>query len=473
MAAFTIVSNLKSRNLMSVCFNLNAKYTTPAVYQNERRIVRDWKNQRHYSTDEDPCLYDVVVVGGGIVGMATARELLNQHPTIKVALLEKEKKLALHQTGHNSGVIHAGIYYKPKSLKATLCVKGLHLMYKYCDSNNIPYKKCGKLIVATDKTECEQLDDLIDRGKKNNVPGMRVLEGHEIKKIEPNCKGVRAIWSPHTGIINYAQVTESMGLEFEDLGGDIHLNFKVTGFRTNKSSNSESERAQYPLEIVGNKKCVKTRYAVVCAGLYSDKLAVMTGCKRSPKIVPIRGEYMLLNDKKVNLVSRNIYPVPNPKYPFLGVHFTPRMDGSVWLGPNAVLAFKREGYRWMDFSIVDFIGTVTYPGFIKLAAKNAKFGMQEMVKSIYFKKQVDDLRKFIPDVTVNDVKRGPAGVRAQALDSKGNLVDDFVFDLNEKTEVGKRVLHCRNAPSPGATSSLAIAELIVQRLNEQFNLCML
>lgn len=414
-------------------------------------------------------VYDIVVAGGGIVGIATARELLMRQPHLKIVVLEKERKLAYHQTGHNSGVIHAGIYYKPGSLKAKLCVKGLHKSYEFCDQNKIPYKKVGKLIVATNDLESERLEDLIDRGKRNNVPDMKVVDKKGIKEIEPICEGVRAISSPHTGIVDWGEVAEKMGEDFVGRGGHIKLNFKVSSFGENKKG-SESENKKYPLLISSKEDSVKSSFAVVCCGLHSDKLAVLSGCPKDPKIIPVRGEYLFLSPEKAKLIKGNIYPVPDPRFPFLGVHFTPRMDGSIWLGPNAVLAFKREGYRWRDVNIFELIETLTYPGFVKLAVRNTRFGFNEMLKSWSLKKQVKELQKYVPSIEVSDVKRGHAGVRAQALNRDGTMVDDFVFDVNKNTVIGRRILHCRNAPSPGATSSLAIAELIADRVQTEFHL---
>jgi 2-hydroxyglutarate dehydrogenase len=408
--------------------------------------------------------YDLVVVGGGIVGCATARELTLKHGNIRMAILEKENKLAMHQSGHNSGVIHAGIYYKPGSLKAKLCVQGLHLTYEYCDAKKIPYKKVGKLIVATNSLEQQRLADLHQRGIENQVPDLQLLKGVEaIKKIEPYCQGVEALWSPHTGIVDWGLVTQHYGKDFTERGGDIHFNFEVNGFK-------ESGDSSYPVTITAkNGNFVKTKYVLTCGGLHSDILSELSGCSREPRIVPIRGEYLLLNPKKCYLVKGNIYPVPDPKFPFLGVHFTPRMDGSVWLGPNAVPAFRREGYTWFDINPKELIDALSYRGYQKLAFRNVTYGIQEVMKSFFSRLQLKDLQKYIPEITAADISRGPAGVRAQALDNDGNLVDDFYFDSG-KGPIGRRVLHCRNAPSPAATSSLSIAKMVTDKLQEEFQL---
>ncbi|XP_059613415.1 L-2-hydroxyglutarate dehydrogenase, mitochondrial [Phlebotomus argentipes] len=408
--------------------------------------------------------YDLVVVGGGIVGAASAREMLQRHPTLKVCLVEKEKQLALHQSGHNSGVIHAGIYYKPGTLKAKLCVEGLKMSYNYFDKRGIPYKKCGKLIVATDESQLGRLNDLYKRGLANEVPDLQMVDAEKIAEIEPYCLGVKAIWSPHTGIVDWQYVTQCYAQDVENFGGTIITNYKV-----NKIGETE-DNSEYPISVYSTSgKRILTKYVLTCGGLHSDKLAEMTGCSRSPRIVPFRGEYLLLRSDLNFMVRGNIYPVPDPRLPFLGVHFTPRMDGSVWLGPNAVLAFKREGYTWGDFNPIDLMDAVGYSGFRKLAVKYMGSGLQEMWRSYWIRSQVRELQKFIPEITEFDVERGPAGVRAQALDPEGNLVDDFVFDRGSgKSAVSQRVLHCRNAPSPGATSSLAIGKVIAQKLTDEF-----
>uniref|UniRef100_A0A8D0FBS7 L-2-hydroxyglutarate dehydrogenase, mitochondrial n=1 Tax=Strix occidentalis caurina TaxID=311401 RepID=A0A8D0FBS7_STROC len=381
---------------------------------------------------DGPCLslcstFDVAVVGAGIVGLASARELVRRHPSLAFAVLEKEKELAHHQSGHNSGVIHSGIYYKPGSLKAKLCVQGAALCYEYCDQKGIPYKRCGKLIVAVEQDEIPRLKALYERGLQNNVQDLKLIGAKEIKAKEPFCRGLMALDSPHTGIVNYKQVAQSYAEDFREAGGTILTDFEVTNMEMAKESSSESEDGlKYPV-IVRNSKGeeIYCQHIVTCAGLYSDRLSEISGCSPEPRIVPFRGDYLVLKPEKCYMVKGNIYPVPNPRFPFLGFHFTPRMDGSVWLGPNAVLAFKREGYRLFDFSTGDFLDAVTY--------------------------------------------RGPSGVRAQALDTDGNLVDDFVFD-GGSGDIGSRVLHVRNAPSPAATSSLAIAKMIADEAKRRFEL---
>jgi len=405
--------------------------------------------------------------------MATAQEIITRHPNLKLAVVEKENELAAHQSGHNSGVIHAGIYYTPGSLKAKLCVKGLDMTYKYCDKHNIPYKKCGKLIVAVEPDEIPRLDGLMERGLKNGVKDLKMVDAEGIREIEPNCVGLKAIHSPNTGIIDWGEVTKFYGKQFEKMGGKIYTNFEVTKFSALPESEEGSQDGNSrPVVIEGKSTqnpAITTSHVVTCGGLHSDKLAEKSGCDREPRIVPFRGEYLLLTPEKQDMVRGNIYPVPDPRFPFLGVHFTPRMDGSVWLGPNAVLAFKREGYGYTQISVPELAESLLFRGLRKLAFRHLGYGLQEMYKGIYTRAQVKQLQRFCPSLEPKDVTRGPAGVRAQALDRDGNLVDDFVFDAGTG-DVGSRVLHVRNAPSPAATSSLAIAEMVADRIEQQFGL---
>lgn len=425
--------------------------------------------QRRYgSSSTDTCgVYDLVIVGGGIVGCATAREMMIRHPNLKMAIVEKENALAKHQTGHNSGVVHAGIYYVPGSMKAKLCVEGLKLSYEYFCKNDIPHNRVGKLIVAQNVQQIKRIDDLYDRGLKNNVPDLTMVEKACISKYEPKCRGEKALWSPWTGIVDWGLVCKYFAEDFRKMGGQILLNYEVTGFSEMSESKGEVELA--PISVLSKNRCLATKYVLTCAGLHSDRLAVMTGCDLSPRIVPFRGEYLLLNEKKTHLCTTNIYPVPDPRFPFLGVHFTPRMNGQIWLGPNAILAFAREGYRWSDVNIKDCIEMAKFPGLYKLCFRYFLPGCKEMIKSIFYPLAIQDLKKFIPEVTWKDVKRGPSGVRAQALDNNGKLVDDFVFDGGKGT-LGSRVIHCRNAPSPAATSSMAIAKFIADKLETDFKL---
>ncbi|XP_078090086.1 L-2-hydroxyglutarate dehydrogenase, mitochondrial isoform X2 [Mustelus asterias] len=396
----------------------------------------DYLVRRKYSS------YDVAIVGGGIVGLASARELIQRHPKLSYILLEKEKELAFHQSGHNSGVIHSGIYYTPGSLKAKLCVRGAELSYAYCVKKDIPYKRCGKLIVAVEQEEIPRLKALYKRGQQNNVPGLSLIDAKEIHKREPYCRGLMALDSPNTGIVDWREVALSYAEDFCEMGGTIKTQFEATDFQITKESP---------------------------AGSTDDRLSQKSGCSSEPCIVPFRGDYLVLKPEKHYLVNGNIYPVPDPRFPFLGVHFTPRMDGSVWLGPNAVLAFKREGYNVYDFDLRDFTDAISYRGVQKLVLKNVAFGVNELYRGLVIAAQVKQLQRYIPELTVNDVTRGPSGVRAQALDKDGNLVDDFVFDGGSGV-IGSRVLHVRNAPSPAATSSLAIGEVIADEASKKFEL---
>ncbi|XP_020343838.1 L-2-hydroxyglutarate dehydrogenase, mitochondrial isoform X2 [Oncorhynchus kisutch] len=372
-------------------------------------------------------MYDVAVVGGGIVGLASARELILRHPTLSFILLEKEKDLAIHQSGHNSGVIHSGIYYTPGSLKARLCGKGATMAYEYLDKKGLPYKRCGKLIVAVEREEIPRLKALYERGQKNNVRDLTMIDAKGIREREPYCRGLMALDSPYTGIVDWRLVSLAYGKDFQEAGGTVVTEYEASDMAMVKESPAGiTDGMKYPIAIRDSKGTeVRCRYVLTCGGLYSDRLAQISGCSPDPRIVPFRGDYLVLKPEKHYLVRGNIYPVPDPRFPFLGVHFTPRMDGSVWLGPNAVLAFKREGYKLYDFDARDFGDALSF--------------------------------------------RGPAGVRAQALDRDGNLVDDFVFDVGVG-DVGSRVLHVRNAPSPAATSSLAIAEMVADEVERRFSL---
>jgi L-2-hydroxyglutarate oxidase LhgO len=399
-------------------------------------------------------VYDIAVVGGGIVGLATSRELLRRHPRLKLANVEKEAGYNKHQTGHNSGVIHSGIYYKPGSLKARLCVEGNALARAYCDEKNIPYKMVGKLIVATDESEAGRLNELYVRGQQNGVNGLELLEAKQIEEREPYCNGVRAIFSPVTGIVDWGVVAGHYAEDAQEAGADMYLGHEVR---------SIVRRGGVTKLATGGGE-IQAKYVVTCGGLYSDKLARMTGGERDPKIVPFRGDYLILKPGKEHLVRGNIYPVPDPAFPFLGVHFTPRMDGTIWLGPNAVLAFAREGYGFWNINPPELWDALTYPGFFKLAMKFWQVGASEMYRDLVRKAYVQALRRYIPSLTADDTLPGPSGVRAQAMSADGSMVDDFVFEGSDG------VVHVRNAPSPAATSSLAIGKHIADDAEMRFSL---
>ncbi|XP_075247990.1 L-2-hydroxyglutarate dehydrogenase, mitochondrial-like [Convolutriloba macropyga] len=412
--------------------------------------------------------YDLVIVGGGIIGCATAMLVKRTLPaSTRIALVEKEHEVGYHQSGRNSGVVHMGLYYKPNSLKAKLCLEGALEAFSYFKANGIPYKKCGKLVIAVKDGELSKLDDLYKNSLQNSVPEVRVLENvQEIKKIEPNCEGVSAIYSPHTSIVDWKVVTKSFELSFLKTGGETFKNFELTALNKFSSFNEK-----FPIVLKSKSgQTIKSRYVLTCCGLYSDRIAKLSGSSSDPKIVPVRGEYLSLPlHVAKDLVSANIYPVPDPKFPFLGVHFTPRMDGSIWLGPNAVLASHREGYSYCDVNLQDTLEMLSYPGFQKLATNYTFKGLDELASSLFINRQIKNLQQYVPKLPASQVTRISAGVRAQALNRDGSLVDDFVFDSDA---VGSnqqcRILHVRNAPSPGATSSLAIAKYLFAKMKTSF-----
>ncbi len=399
-------------------------------------------------------VYDIAVVGGGIVGLATARDLLLRHPHLKLIVLEKNGVLASQQTGHSSGVIHSGIYYQPGSLKARLCVEGRKLLWAYCDARGIPYRNVGKLIVATEERELGLLEELYARGLANGIAELQMLDAAGIRRREPHCSGIRAIFSPVTGIVDFVRVARSYARDVQAAGGEIHTGHEVTAIQ--KIAN---------VTIVQTTQGeVRATYAITCAGLHADRLARMTGAKPDPKIVPFRGSYLVLKPEKRYLVTGNIYPVPDPAFPFLGAHFTPRMNAEVWIGPNAIVAFAREGYRRSSVNVRDLVETLTYPGFVKLTARYLSIGLRELYRDTVSAAYVKALRRYIPELGLDDTVPGPSGVRAQAMTGDGALVDDFAFDSDH------RIVHVRNAPSPAATSSLAIGAFIAGEAARRFGL---
>jgi L-2-hydroxyglutarate oxidase LhgO len=399
-------------------------------------------------------IYDIAVVGGGILGLATSHELKLRFPGLTVAGIEKEDAFNKHQTGRNSGVIHSGIYYKPGSLKAKLCVEGRRLAWDFCDKHGIEYKQVGKLIVATEASELGRLHELWVRGRQNGVEGLEMLDADGIAAREPHCRGIGAIFSPVTGIVDWGLVSRTYADRARERGADFYLGHEVTGISRRNGVNV----------LTTTYGEIQARYVITCGGLYSDKLARMTGGARDPKIVPFRGDYLVLKPEKSYLVKGNIYPVPDPEFPFLGVHFTPRMNGEIWLGPNAVLAFARERYSFFDINPPELWDALTYPGFFKIAAKFWKIGAGEMYRDLVRSAYVRALQRYIPELEPEDCVTGPAGVRAQAMAPDGSLVDDFVF------EGAEGIVHVRNAPSPAATSSLAIAKYIVDDAAQRFDL---
>lgn len=401
-------------------------------------------------------MYEVAIVGGGILGLATGRELLERHPRLKLVVLEKETSLAFHQTGHNSGVIHSGISYKPGSLKARLCREGRHLLWEYCERKGIEYRNVGKLIVATQQREVPLLDELYDRGVANGIEGLELLDGAGIRTREPHCRGIKAIFCSVTGIVDYAVVARGYADDLLAAGGEV-----LTGRHVRTIDRKGTETIIRFRSEAGE---IVTRYVVSCAGLHADRVAKMTGGASDPQIVPFRGDYLIVRPERCHLVRSNVYPVPDPAFPFVGVHVTPRMNGDLWLGPNAVLAFAREGYRLGTIDFGDLFETLTYPGFLRLAVKHWRTGIGELHRDIARRAFVKAAQRFLPELRVEDTLPGPAGVRAQAMRSDGSLVDDFA------TEAAGDVLHVRNAPSPAATSSLAIARYIADDVDRRFGL---
>jgi L-2-hydroxyglutarate oxidase len=395
----------------------------------------------------------ITIVGAGIVGLATALKLKEKHPESNITILEKEDCVAKHQTGNNSGVIHSGIYYKPGSLKAKNCISGYKMLLEFCDKNDIDYNLCGKVVVATDKSEIEYLKILYQRGIDNGLQNLKMLNEIELKEHEPNVKGVAGIHVPQTGIIDYKIVSEKMKEVLLAQGVKIIFGEEVVGIKTSNS-----------IQIVKTKSTnYKTDFVISCAGLQSDRVASLTENNLDVRIIPFRGEYYKLKDSAKHLVKTLIYPVPDSNFPFLGVHFTNLVDGGVEAGPNAVFSFKREGYSRTSFSFKDTVQAFTWLGFLKVAKKYWRTGMGEFYRSFSKKAFVKALQKLIPQISESDLTQGGAGVRAQACDKTGGLIDDFY--LIEK----ENIIHVLNAPSPAATASLAIGEYIAERVVKNMN----
>jgi len=388
--------------------------------------------------------YDVVIIGGGIVGLATALQLKKSNPNIKLVLIEKEDEVAKHQTGNNSGVIHSGLYYKPGSLKATNCIHGYNLMVDFCQQNEIVFDLCGKIVVATEEKELPLLENLFIRGGQNGLQNLKRLKKEELTDYEPHVAGLAGIFVPQTGIVDYKKVALKYAELIQKLDGRIQLNERVIDIQSSENSSV----------VVTQKTSYTTQLVINCAGLYSDKVARMTVPKLNLKIIPFRGEYFKLKKEKEYLVKNLIYPVPDSNFPFLGVHFTRMAKGGVEAGPNAVLAFKREGYKKSDINISELTEILTWPGFQKVAAKYWRTGIGEMYRSYSKAAFTKALQKLIPEIQEGDLVEGGSGVRAQACDREGGLVDDFMI-LEEK-----HVINVCNAPSPAATSSLAIGETV-------------
>ncbi|MBP9925799.1 MAG: L-2-hydroxyglutarate oxidase [Cyclobacteriaceae bacterium] len=389
-------------------------------------------------------MYDITIIGGGIVGLATALQLKKTNPFLNILLLEKEDELAKHQTGNNSGVIHSGLYYKPGSLKATNCIHGYHLLIDFCKENEIPFDLCGKIVVATNENELPLLENLYVRGQQNGLQNLKKLGKKELLEHEPHVAGLAGIFVPQTGIVDYKIVAQKYGDLIQSKGGQINLGEKVLDIQSSEDKSV----------VITQKASYTTKLVINCAGLYSDKVARMTVPNLNVKIIPFRGEYYKLTKEKEYLVKNLIYPVPDPNFPFLGVHFTRMAKGGVEAGPNAVLAFKREGYKKSDINLSELGETLAWPGFRKVASKYWRTGFGEMYRSFSKAAFTKALQKLIPEIVESDLAPGGAGVRAQACDRNGGLVDDFLI-LEEN-----KVINVCNAPSPAATSSLAIGETV-------------
>jgi len=388
--------------------------------------------------------YDYVIVGGGIVGLASAYHILKLQPSAKLAVLEKESAVAAHQTGHNSGVIHSGIYYKPGSLKAKNCIDGYNMMVDFCKEHGIKFDLCGKLIVAVDDSELPELEKLYKRGHENGLTLITYLNKEQIADYEPHLNGVKAIHVPYTGIIDYTEVCEKLAELVIQMGGEIYLNHKAEDIHV------ETDYTQ----VITPLKTFATSMLVNCAGLYCDRVAELAGEETDTKIIPFRGEYYMLKPEKRHLVKNLIYPVPDPNFPFLGVHFTRMIHGDVEAGPNAVFAFKREGYHKSDVDLEEMFESLAWPGFQKVAAKYWKTGMGEFYRSFSKAAFTKALQRLIPELQEDDLIPAEAGVRAQACDRTGGLLDDF------KIIERANAIHVLNAPSPAATSSLSIGKTI-------------
>jgi (S)-2-hydroxyglutarate dehydrogenase len=393
---------------------------------------------------EPPPTADFVVVGGGILGLAVARELLDRHPEASLCVLERENRLAAHQTSHSSGVIHAGIYYAPGSLKARLCVEGARLLYAYCDDRGIEARRNGKLIVAADEGELDGLDELERRGRANEVPGLRRVGPDGITEIEPHARGLAALHSPATGVVDFGRVAASYAREVEEAGGVVATGAGVSALRPRGAR----------LAVEHARGTTEAGFVVSCAGAWSDRLAVAAGAPEEPRIVPFRGAYLRLRPERRDLVRANIYPVPDPDLPFLGGHLTRGIDGEVLVGPSALMVGARDAYRLGRVRRRDLVSNLRWPGTWRLVGRFWRTGLTELRHAASRRAFVSDLRRFVPELDVADVLPGPSGIRAQAVDRDGRLVDDFVVHRTD------RALHVRNAPSPAATSSLALAKLI-------------
>lgn len=397
---------------------------------------------------------DLAIVGGGIVGLAVARELIKRRPQSSVCVLERESDIGTHQTGHNSGVIHAGVYYKPGSLKARLCVEGAREMYDYCEHNGIANERCGKVIVATDRSELERLDELERRANANGVPGLRRIDADEIRELEPHAQGIAGLHSPSTGIADFPAVARAYAHDVRAASGTVATACEVLGVQP----------AGRALRLVHSHGATEATNAVFCAGAWADRLAVAAGASPDPRIVPFRGAYLRLAPERRHLVRSLIYPVPDPSLPFLGVHLTKHIGGEVLIGPTALMAGARDAYSLSTVHRQDLLDTLSWPGTWKMLADWWRTGITELRHALARSAFVRAAARYVPELRLSDVQPSFAGVRAQALSRDGKLVDDFVFSNTD------RALHVRNAPSPAATSSLAIGRYVADEAERAFSL---
>jgi L-2-hydroxyglutarate oxidase len=401
-------------------------------------------------------IHDFTIVGAGIVGLSTAYKLTLAYPDATILVLEKEDEIAAHQTGNNSGVIHSGIYYKPNSYRAKNCVDGRHQLVDFCDNHGVDYEICGKVIVATEEDELPRLQKIFETGKINEIEGIEKIDRQQLTEIEPYAEGLEAIHVPCAGIVDYVGVCKKLRELIEQGNAEVRCGSAVRNIRHNREKDTVTVDTEHD--------SITTNYLINCAGLYSDRVAESAGIQNEIQIVPFRGEYFELTPEAEHMVNGLIYPTPNPAFPFLGVHFTKMVHGNVECGPNAVFAFKREGYDKFSFDLQETIETVNFPGFWKLAKKHWRMGLDEYYRSISKKAFVEGLQKLIPSIQASDLKPAPAGVRAMALTPEGEIVDDFKFAATS------REIHVLNAPSPAATAGLAIGDEILKKANESFGL---
>jgi L-2-hydroxyglutarate oxidase len=396
----------------------------------------------------------IAIIGGGIIGLGTAYRLLQRFPAVQLLLLEKESGPGRHQTGHNSGVLHCGLYYKPGSTKARLAVEGIRSMFEFCAEHDVPFEQCGKIVVATEEEEVPRLHALLERGIANGLKGLQLLSPEEIHEIEPHAAGVAGIRVPQEGIVDFSAVASALATEINVRGGEIQYSSEVVGLEDKNGWRIQTKSGDYEAD-----------YLINCAGLHCDRVSRMTGTRDETQIVPFRGEYFKLKEDRQHLVRNLIYPVPDPKFPFLGVHFTRMIQGGVEAGPNAVLAFAREGYRMSNVSIRDMVETLTYRGFWRFFVRYPRMCWDELRRSLSKTLFCRSLQRLVPDLQIEDLVQGGAGVRAQAVSPLGELLQDFYFVRQA------RALHVLNAPSPAATASLAIANDVIDQMKDALAVC--